>query len=184
MGGHLIGCVLRKTPVERGARCGIARGDGSCGQRVRAIILVVDGAFAATSLALSCAGCSVVMVSRLRPDARLFHEPGPRKPGTRGRKPSKGARQRSLRQWAVRSDTPWESHEVDWYGGSRKSVQLVSHTALWHRVGARPVPIRWVLVRDPEGVLRDEAFFSTDPTMRAGDIISYFVMRWSVCGLG
>lgn len=146
----------------------------------RAIILVVDGAFAATSLALSCAGCSVVMVSRLRLDARLFHEPGPRKPGTRGRKPSKGARQRSLRHWAARSDTPWETEQVDWYGGTRKSVQLVSRTALWHRVGARPVPIRWVLVRDPEGVLRDEAFFSTDPTMRACDIISHFVMRWSV----
>src|SRR5215207_4261964 len=39
MGGHLIRWVLRKTPVERGARCGIARSDGSRDRRVRASFL-------------------------------------------------------------------------------------------------------------------------------------------------
>lgn len=146
----------------------------------RAIVLILDGGFAAVNLALSCSACSVVMVSRLRMDARLFHEPAPRRAGQRGRQPLKGARQRRVRAWASRADTPWETKQVDWYGGTRTQMQVFSRTGLWHRVGSRPVAIRWVLVRDPEGELRDEAFFTTDVAMAPEQIIAYFVMRWSV----
>ena len=41
-------------------------------------------------------------------DAALYHPPAPPSPGKRGRKPTKGKRQRSLKVWAARSDTPWE----------------------------------------------------------------------------
>src|SRR6266705_969558 len=81
----------------------------------RRLVLVVDGGFAAVSLALACVKSQVVMVSRLRWDAVLYHPPGPQPPGKRGRKPLKGKRQRSLQGWAARSDTPWETVEVDWY---------------------------------------------------------------------
>ena len=43
------------------------------GQR---LVLVVDGGFAAVSLALVCVKQQVVMVSRLRWDAALYHPPG------------------------------------------------------------------------------------------------------------
>jgi hypothetical protein len=79
-------------------------------------ILVVDGGFAAVSLALACVKNNVVMVSRLRWDAALYHPPGPQPPGKRGPKPLKGQRQRSLQGWAERSDTPWETGDVRWYG--------------------------------------------------------------------
>src|SRR2546425_2418840 len=75
----------------------------------RRLVLVVDGGFAAVSLALACVKSQVVMVSRLRWDAALYHPPGPQPPGKRGRKPLKGKRQRSLQGWAARSDTPWET---------------------------------------------------------------------------
>jgi hypothetical protein len=81
----------------------------------RRLVLVVDGGFAVVSLALACVKHHVTMVSRLRWDAALYHPPGPQPPGKRGRKPLKGKRQRILQSWAARSDTPWETMEVDWY---------------------------------------------------------------------
>jgi len=80
----------------------------------RRLVLVVDGGFAAVSLALACVKHQVVMVSRWRWDAALYHPPGAQPPGKRGPKPLKGKRQRSLQGWAERSDTPWETVEVDW----------------------------------------------------------------------
>lgn len=88
----------------------------------RMIVLVVDGGFAAVSLALACRKQDVVMVARLRLDAALYHPPALQPSGKRGRKPTKGKRQRSLRMWAARSDTPWEEREVAWYGGGRKRM--------------------------------------------------------------
>jgi hypothetical protein len=62
----------------------------------RLLVLVVDGGFAAVSLALACVKNQVVMVSRLRWDAALYHPPGLQPPSKRGPKPTKGQRQRSL----------------------------------------------------------------------------------------
>jgi hypothetical protein len=147
------------------------------GQR---LVLVVDGGFAAVSLALACVTHHVVMVSRLRWDAALYHPPAPQPPGKRGRKPTKGPRQRSLQGWAERSDTPWETVEVDWYGGQRKPLWIFSHTALWYTPGLPPVDIRYVLVADPEGKLRMEAFFCTNLQATPVEILQWVVMRWSV----
>src|SRR5919198_5171642 len=146
----------------------------------RRLVLVVDGGFAAVSLALVCVKHEVAMVSRLRWDAALYHPPGPHPKGKRGPKPAKGTRQRSLQTWASRSDTPWETVEVDWYGGQRKQLWVFSHTALWYTPGLPPVEIRYVLVCDPEGKLRMEAFFCTDPQATPAQILEWVVMRWSV----
>jgi DDE superfamily endonuclease len=144
------------------------------------LVLVVDGGFAAVSLALACVTHHVVMVSRLRWDAALSHPPAPQPPGKRGRKPTKGPRQRSLQGWAERSDTPWETVEVDWYGGQRKPLWIFSHTALWYTPGLPPVDIRYVLVADREGKLRMEAFFCTNLQATPVEILQWVVMRWSV----
>lgn len=149
----------------------------------RTVVLVVDGAFAAVKLARLCAGGPtqrLVLVTRLRMDANLYHPPGAQPPGKRGRKPRKGARQRKLKEWATRSDTPWEEIEVAWYGGVRKKVLVFSRTGLWSTPGEPPVAIRYVLVRAPEGELRDEAFACTKLDATPAQIIEWFVMRWSV----
>jgi hypothetical protein len=44
----------------------------------------------------------------------------------------------------------------------------------------QPVEIRFVLVRDPEGKLRDEAFFCTRVEATPEEILKWVVMRWSV----
>jgi hypothetical protein len=41
------------------------------------LVLVIDGGFAAVSLALACVKSQVVLVSRRRLDAALYHRPGP-----------------------------------------------------------------------------------------------------------
>jgi DDE superfamily endonuclease len=146
----------------------------------RRLVLVVDGGFAAVSLALACVKQQVVMVSRLRWDAALYHPPAPQPTGKRGPKPLKGKRQRSLQGWAERSDTPWETVEVIWYGGQRKTVSVFSRTALWYTPRLPPVAIRYVLVADPDGKLRLEAFFCTDLEATPVEILQWVVMRWSV----
>jgi hypothetical protein len=146
----------------------------------RRLVLVVDGAFAAVALVLACIKNTVIMVSRLRWDAALYHWPEPQPPGKRGRKPTKGPRQRSLQAWAERSDTPWETVAVDWYGGQRKELWVFSRTALWYTPGLPPVAIRFVLVCDPEGKLRMEAFFCTDLQATPVEILQWVVMRWAV----
>jgi hypothetical protein len=146
----------------------------------RRLVLVVDGGFAAVSLAWACAKNTVVMVSRLRWDAALSHPPGPQPPGKRGRKPLKGKRQRSLQEWAERSATPWETVAVDWYRGERQPLWGSSRTALWYTPRVPPVAIRYVLVADPEGKRRMEAFFCTDLQATPMEILPWVVMRWSV----
>ena len=147
------------------------------GQR---LVLVVDGGFAAVALALACVKNRVVMVSRLRWDAALYHPPGPQPAGKRGPKPTKGKRQRSLQGWAERSDTPWETVAVVWYGGQLKNLWVFSRTALWYTPRHPPIAIRYVLVADPEGKLRMEAFFCTDLEATPVEILQWVVMRWSV----
>jgi hypothetical protein len=146
----------------------------------RRLVLVVDGGFAAVSLALACVKHQVVMVSRLRWDAALYHPPAPQPPGKRGPKPTKGKRQRRLQGWAERSDTPWESVEVEWYGGQLKTLWVFSRTALWYTPRLPPVAIRFVIVCDPGGKLRMEAFFCTDLQATPVQILQWVVMRWSV----
>ena len=146
----------------------------------RPLVLVVDGGLAAVSLALACVKSQVTMVSRLRWDAALYHRPAPPPPGTRGPKPTKGMRQRRLQDWAARSDTPWQTVEVDWYQGERKTLWVFSRTARWWTPRVPPVEIRYVLVGDPAGQWRMEAFFCTDLQATPGQILQWVVRRWSV----
>ena len=146
----------------------------------RRLVVVVDGGFAAVSLAIACVKHHVTMVSRWRWDAALYHPPGPQPPSKRGPKLTKGKRQRRLQSWSERSDTLWETVEVVWYSGQRKTLWVFSRTALWYTPRQPPVAIRDVLVADPEGKLRMEAFFYTDLEATPVEILQWVVMRWSV----
>jgi hypothetical protein len=146
----------------------------------RELILVLDGGFAAVALAHDCRRHHITLVCRLRIDAALYDVPGPPVPGRRGPKPTKGPRQPSPKRRAADPQTAWESVAVDWYGGRRKAMRVVTGTALWHTVHLAPVPIRWVLARDPEGQHRDAAYLCTDERLEPAVILGYVVQRWSV----
>ena len=58
--------------------------------------------------------------------------------------------------------------------------KLASGTALWYTPGYDPLPIRWVLVRDPLDEFEPCAFFATDQTAAPLQILTWFIMRWNV----
>ncbi len=59
-------------------------------------------------------------------------------------------------------------------------MEVATGTALWYHAGIPPVPIRWVLVRDPEGTFASQAVLCTDQNADPVQILQWFVMRWPV----
>ena len=75
----------------------------------------------------------------------------------------------------------WRRYCVSlWYGRTNRLVEIASGAAIWYRSGVPPVPIRWLLVRDPSGELDPQAFLATDLNARPCDILAWFVSRWQV----
>jgi hypothetical protein len=74
--------------------------------------------------------------------------------------------------------TAWEAATLPWYGGSERTLGLATGTAWWYHPGFAPLPIRWVISRDPEGKLEPRAWFSTRPADTAAAIVAEFVRRW------
>ena len=146
------------------------------------IVLVGDGAYAAVKLLLCCVGLPtpVSLVSRLRLDARLYDDPPPEQPGKPGPKPKKGDKQPSLKERIEDQSTKWISITIDWYDGIKYDIEIFSGISLWYTSGFNPVPIKWVVVRDPAGKLRTEAFFSTDLDASEKQILTWFVLRWNI----
>ena len=147
----------------------------------RPIVLVVDGGLAAVKLGLRCVRLAVPVtyVSRLRLDAVLHDPPPAAVAGKRGPKPKKGARQMSLRARVTDPETDWQAATAQWYGGVERAVELASGVALWYTPGEDPLPLRWVLVRDPRGKFAPQAFFATDQIATPVQIVEWFVLRWS-----
>ena len=146
------------------------------------LVLVTDGGLCAIKLGLRCAALApaVTWVSRLRLDAALYDEPGDQPESKPGPKPKKGKRQPSLQ---TRLDDPksrWQQLTLNWYGGKAKTVEIISGTSLWHTSGFDPLPIRWVLVRDPAGKFDPTAFLSTDLDAQPQQILDWFIMRWGM----
>jgi hypothetical protein len=145
----------------------------------RRVIAVGDSSFSAIEL-LRDVGRHLCMISRLRLDAGLYEPAPPRQPGTLGRPRVKGARLPSLLDRLADPATAWHRIRVDgWYGRAERRLHIASGTALWHHPGMQ-VPIRWVLVRDPEGEKEPQAFLCTDLDADPVDILRWFVRRWRV----
>ena len=148
----------------------------------RVIVLVTDGGLVAIKWGLRCIGFAnpVTYISRLRLDTRLFDEPGPQPASKPGPKPKKGKRQPSLKHRLHSPKTKWQPLSIKWYGGKWREIEIVTGTALWHTPGFDPLPIRWVLVRDPWSQFEPTAFFSTHLLLTPLQILTYFIMRWSL----
>jgi DDE superfamily endonuclease len=145
----------------------------------RRVVAVADSSFAVLEL-LDAARRRVCVVTRLRLDARLFAPPPPRTPRTVGRPRVVGERLPTLARRLDDSRTHWRRLVVaGWYGGGERRVEACSGTALWHHPGLPVVPLRWVLVRDPLGEFRPQAFLCTDLHADPADILSWFARRWA-----
>jgi hypothetical protein len=149
----------------------------------REVIAVADRSFAVLTLLddLRRLARPVPMSTRLRPDAALY-EPAPVRPlGQSGRPRLKGKRLPTLQQVLLDAATPWPAVPIaGWDREPQRAVEVVSETAVWYHTGMPPVPIRWVLIRDPQNYFRPQALLSTDVTLTPTQIVTWFVHRWQV----
>jgi hypothetical protein len=122
----------------------------------------------------------VTLISRLRLDVALYEEPPAVPKGKRGRKPVKGKRIMLLKEQVNLPESEWSTETVRWYGGVNKTVRYRTGCHLWYKAGCKPLPVRWVLVINPDNPSRPEAFFSTDTELEAKQIIGWFILRWNI----
>jgi hypothetical protein len=148
----------------------------------RALVVVVDSTYAVLELLANAARLAqpVTVMTRLRLDAALYDPASERAPGTKGRPRLKGQRQPTLAQRIPDPETVWEPVTVPWYDGHERRVELASGTAVWYHAGMPVVPLRWVLVRDPQGEFAPQALLSTDSNVAPTQIVAWFVLRWQV----
>jgi DDE superfamily endonuclease len=146
----------------------------------RRLILVGDGAYSGIDLGLICGKQQVALIAPLRFDAGLYAPPPPRRPKQNGRPRVVGKRLPKLTQVLGKTETVWQSAQIPWYAGSQQTIEWCTGTALWYRGGQTPLPIRWVLSRDPKGKHKPRAFFSTDPALSGLEILAEFVKRWAL----
>ena len=146
----------------------------------RELVIVADSSFAALELLDAVRG-ELGIISRLRLDAALY-EPAPeRVAGQKGRPRKKGARLPTLKAVLDDTQTQWQSVTIaGWYGEAQRTVEITSGTCVWYHTGMPVVPIRWVLVRDPQAKFEAQAFLCTRVETEAAQILEWFVRRWTV----
>ena len=148
----------------------------------RSLVLVGDSGYAVLDLLHFCQSLKqpVTFITRLRLDAGLYAPAPPRLPGQTGRPRVKGVRLPTLKKLLNQPTVSWTTAPVAWYDNTTRTVELTSQTAVWYHTGKPPVPIRWVLVRDPEGEFESHALLCTDPVVTPTQILEWFVLRWQL----
>ena len=144
------------------------------------LVMLGDGGYSVIEL-LSSTSYYVTWITRFRMDAALFDFAPPYKKGQLGRPPIKGLKQPSLNERLVDPTTKWgQVRFSQWYGQENKLMEITSGTAVWYRGGKPPVPLRWVIVRDPEGEIEPMAIESTKLDMDPIEIVKEYLNRWQV----
>ena len=146
----------------------------------RPIKLMGDTAYSVLELGLHAKAQHVTLITTGRLDAVLHEPPPERTRHTIGRPRVVGTRLPALEQVLQDPETAWQKLTLDWYGEGERTLEMCTGTALWYRYGSDPLPIRWVLTRDPLGKRPPKAIFSTNPTQTAEQIVSDFMKRWSL----
>lgn len=119
---------------------------------------------------------NVHFVTRGRPDAALYEMPGARRPGQLGRPRTKGDRMPNPVEWAEAHPDAFREVTVDMYG---RTVTLL--TASFLGMAYRSLPgrlLRYVVVKDPEGVYRTDYIISTDTRLDEAAVLAAYARRW------
>lgn len=131
----------------------------------RELVVVTDSSNASLELLAAVSQhCSPIhMITRLRLDAALYKPAPPRTRGQMGRPRLKGSRLPNLDQVLVNPNTQWQTVTLNrWYGEGKRQIEIITGTAVWYHTGLPIVPIRWVLVRDPQGKFESQARLCTN----------------------
>jgi DDE superfamily endonuclease len=149
----------------------------------REIVAVGDRAYASLKLLQRCRKLRnpITFITRLRLDAALYEPAAPRRPRQIGRPRLKGERLPNLSDVAVDPRTVWKPTTIaNWYGSEERKVEMASATAVWYSTGLFAVPVRWVLIRDPQGEFKTQALLCTDLDADPKKILRWFVTRWQL----
>ena len=149
----------------------------------RQIVAVADRAYASLKLLDQCRKLSdpITFITRLGLDAALYEPAPPRRPRQIGRPRIKGERLPNLSAVAQEPRTVWKPTKIaNWYGSGDRTVEIASARAVWYSTGLPAVPIRWVMIRDPQKEFKTQALLCTDLDADPKKIVSWFVMRWQL----
>lgn len=145
----------------------------------RKVIITADSSYSVLEL-LDAVRPHVTLITRLRMDAALYDPVREESKKNRGRRRLKGERQPNLAERLKDGVQQWTKVLIgQWYDQKNKTVEVATGTALWYHSGKKPVPIRWVLLRDADGKGEPAALLSTDTGMEALEIVKYFIQRWN-----
>jgi DDE superfamily endonuclease len=148
----------------------------------RRFVFAGDGGYGTHALARFAARRrrNLTLVSLFYPTAALFDPP----PVVVGKRPSHRPRKKGDKRLApeavVAATAQRQPLEVSWYGGGRRTVEVVSGTGHWHKSGEGLVEVTWLYVHDLSGTHRDTSLFSTDPAMPAARVIETYTGRWNI----
>ena len=175
-----LGAALPDAPRRRSPPAGAAADQAAAGARGdrrrgrlgggvrpgRTVYVVGDTAYA-NRITMEGRPANVEVVGRLRLDAALWAPapaaaPRAARPPPHPRRPAAHARQAA----GARAPGTWHRLRADAVRPDGPPAGLPRDRAVVQRPARRP--LRYVVVRDPSGRRRDEAFFCTDPTVGAG----------------
>jgi hypothetical protein len=141
----------------------------------RSFSLCADGAYASPARR----GLPrTTLTSRMRRDAAIY-EPAPARTGKPGRPRKKGKRLDSPEEMAAKlRDDQFAAVRVD-FRGTERDLLVWSCPVLWYTTDPDHL-VLLVIVRDPEHVMRDDFFFTTDIETSPGDVASLYAGRWSI----
>ncbi len=149
----------------------------------RKLVVVMDAGYAAIDFLWKVAKLAnpITLIARFRLDAALY-APAPKcEPGQHGRPRKKGKRLPALEQILKDTQTCWKKVVIpNWYGEGKREVEISSSTAVWYHSGMPPLPIRWVLIRDPLSKFKSQALLCTNLNEEPEQILKWFVMRWQL----
>jgi hypothetical protein len=148
----------------------------------RQLVVVGDGAYAVINF-LNQVREHACLITPLMLKAQLFDFPPPDEPGKRGPKPKKGQKQQKLIDRLIDPNAKWTDIIIPlWYNHVDVKLQITMGFSMWYNSnsGKTPVPIAWVLIKDPTGEIETKALLCTDLNFTAIQIINYYLQRWSV----
>lgn len=142
----------------------------------RRFLLVGDSAYGGGSV-LKHLPTNFDLTSRIVLDAQLFAPPPARRSGCMGRPRRKGKRLLNPKQVAS-SRKNWKRLSLALYGAQRRVLLVKETEGLWPK--GDYCPIKVVVVRDPRGLNKDEAFYCSNTKTSAAAILQRYAQRWSV----
>jgi len=119
---------------------------------------------------------NVHIVTRGRPDAALYELAPPRKPGHRGRPRLKGDRLLNPVQWAAANPEEFRTTIIEMYGRD-VTVEVASYLGMPYRSLPGRL-VRYVIVRDPDGIYRTDHIFSTKIALTEEEVLAAYARRW------